>query len=156
MVAVERRLIRSAASFATLLVAACAAAGPVATPVAFDGPLPDDAFERCRVVLLQRFGAVIDSDPTWFRAETGWIAFRGDPPGERRAFLFLEAGRPAVLVESRLLSVGLFTGPQWQAATADADAARDLAIALRNVLVTAVPDPPAVPSPAPAEVVTSR
>src|SRR5688572_10574969 len=71
--------------------AACAAPPYEPCPVELTEPLPADAFARCRELLVREYGALVEVDQAAFRLQTCWLPI-ADPPGERRATVFLDTG----------------------------------------------------------------
>lgn len=120
---------------------ACGAPGYSPYPLDLGEALPDDAFSRCREVLLRRFEALVRADEEAFLLQTDWSPVP-DPPGQRRASLFLDPevpGSVAVVVELRRLEIPLVGLPAWGVARGDAAAERELADELREALVDAAP-----------------
>lgn len=125
-----------------LVVLASVAGGCVApaySPCPLDLPVPldDDAFARCREVLLRDYGALTVVDRDAFRLQTDWQP-TADPPGERRASVFRDAAAGAALaivVETRRLAVPLIGPPRWTVPRGDAAAERQLADRLRDALM---------------------
>ena len=117
------------------LLAACAAPAYAPCPVELSGALPADAFGRCRDGLLRTYGDLAIADERAFRLQTEWQPVR-EPPGERRATVFREAGASglAVVVELRWLSVPLIGVPAWTEPRGDDTAERELARLLREAL----------------------
>jgi hypothetical protein len=117
-------------------LAGCATTGYSPYPLDLEHKLPPDAFERCRAVLLNRYGTLTQADPIGFRLETGWQPV-ADPVGERRAAVFRDASHQdslAVVVELRRLSVPIVGVPHWTAPRGDDQAERELAELLRESL----------------------
>lgn len=125
------------ALLATLAVAAaCAAPGYSPFPLDLEHRLPADAFDRCRDVLLRRFVTLTRTDRQGFLIQTAWAPSQ-DPPGERRASVFLDpavSDSLAVVVELRRLRVPLIGMPSWTEPRGDAAAERALAEVLRAAL----------------------
>lgn len=122
-------------------LAACAAPAYTPCPLDLDQPLPPDAFLRCREVLLRRYDALTESDAEAFRLQTAWSPSQ-DPPGERRASVYLDAAVAdslAVVVELRYVRLPWFGLPGWTSPRGDAAAERELAEELRAALTD--PDP---------------
>lgn len=110
-------------------------------PLDLDHDLPADAFARCREVLLRRFDVLTHSDPVAFQLQTGWAPSQ-DPPGERRASVFLDPAFDrslAVVVELRRLTTPFLGLPRWTDPRGDAVAERALAAALREALKEPAP-----------------
>ncbi|MCC7399671.1 MAG: hypothetical protein IT455_21585 [Planctomycetes bacterium] len=134
MAAPERRLRRGGAVLGlALLAVGCGLARYAPCPVVVAAPLPDDAFERCREVLVRDYGALAESDAVAFRLRSGWAPCQ-DPPGQRRAAVFRDAAGLAVVVELRWLALPWFGVPQWTAPRGDDAAERELAERLASVL----------------------
>lgn len=112
---------------------ACAIAPYEPCPVDLDGPLPADAFATCQRVLGARYGPLAVADAEAFLLQTTWLPV-ADPPGERRASVFLDRGSLAVVVEVRWARETLFGLPEWSAIAADQAAERQLAAALVDQL----------------------
>ncbi len=105
-------------------------------PLDLDHKLPADAFSRCRAVLMNSYEILEYSDPVGFRLETAWQPI-ADPPGERRATVYLDPGRSdslAIIVELRRLTVPLIGMPHWTSVRGDDAAERRLARLLRESL----------------------
>jgi hypothetical protein len=118
------------------VIGACASSGYQSCPVEWSGPLPDDAFARCRTVLLRRYGKLDTADPERFLLQTPWVPV-DDPTGERRIALFPDPQQPgdlAVVVELRWPEVPLVGPPRWAIARGDAAEERALAAELRAEL----------------------
>jgi len=130
----EGRSLAEAALLAALS-AACATPAYAPCPVELPGALPADAFGRCRDVLLRTYGDLAIADESAFRLQTGWQPVR-EPPGERRATVFREAGASglAVVVELRWLSVPWIGMPAWTEPRGDDTAERELARLLHEAL----------------------
>jgi len=119
-----------------LLLAGCTTPGYSAYPLDLEHKLPNDAFERCRSVLLDRYGTLSYSDPRDFRLETAWQPI-ADPVGERRATVFRDPEHKdslAIIVELRRLTVPLVGVPHWTSVRGDDGAERELAELLRESL----------------------
>lgn len=127
---------------AAAALAACAAPAYSPCPLDLGHALPADAFARCRDVLLRRYDALTESDPQSFRLQTDWAPSQ-DPPGERRASVYLDPvvdDSLAVVVELRYLRLPSWFGlPGWTSPRGDAAAERELVEELRAAL--ADPDP---------------
>lgn len=127
---------RSALLSTLIVAAACGSPGYSPYPLDLDHALPPDAFDRCRDVLLRRFISLTRSEPQTFLLQTAWAPSQ-DPPGERRASVYLDPAAPdslAVVVELRRLYVPLVGLPGWTEPRGDAAAERELAAALRVAL----------------------
>lgn len=102
-------------------------------PVA--GPLPPDAFERCRDLLRAVCGplAIADSQP--LRLQTEWfeVADRGL---ERRVSVAQEGEGLGVVVEARWLRETLTGAPEWSEVRIDRAAERQLADRLEAALAS--------------------
>src|SRR5688572_1891248 len=135
MAAADRSRVVAATTLA--LLAACGTPPYAPCPVELQDPLPADAFLRCREVLVREFGGIAEADAAAFRIQTRWQPV-ADPPGERRATVFLDRGAPspdlAVIVELRWLTIPWFGVPAWSEARGDQAAERALASALREAL----------------------
>lgn len=119
-----------------LLVASCSSASYSPYPLDLGHKLPDDAFARCRAVLLNHYDTIAFSDAESFRLETEWLLI-SDPPGKRRATVYREQSRSdslAVIVELRRLTVPLIGMPRWTMARGDGYSERQLADWLRESL----------------------
>ncbi len=107
---------------AAFALAACASPPYAPCPVELEEPLPADAFTRCRDLLLREYGGFAEVDAAAFRLQTRWLPV-ADPPGERRATVFLDRGAGAtdlaVVVELRWLSIPWFGVPGWTVARGD-------------------------------------
>jgi hypothetical protein len=132
MAAAERAFVAALA-----VVAACASPPYAPCPVELAAPWPDDAFTRCRAVLLRDYGALAIDDAARFRLQTTWVPV-AEPVGERRATVF--CGDPhardglVVVVELRRVSVPWFGTPGWSEPRGDHAAERELANALALAL----------------------
>ena len=118
------------------VVGACASPGYSPFPLDLESGLPPDAFDRCRDVLLRRFATLTRIERQNFLLQTAWAPTQ-DPPGERRASVYLDPVVPhslAVVVELRRLRVPLIGLPSWTEPRGDAAAERALAEALRAAL----------------------
>ncbi|MBL8738463.1 MAG: hypothetical protein JNL12_18680 [Planctomycetes bacterium] len=128
-----------AASAAVLAGAhtACATTAYAPCPVPWDGPLPDDAFERCKAVLERHADRLAIADRMPLRLQTGWVA-ADDVAGERRWTVLVDDGvEPeglAVVVELRCLREPWLGSPGWGEACGDAFAERALAAELAEAL----------------------
>lgn len=133
----------NARTLLAVALAACASPPYAPCPVELEQALPADAFDRCRDVLLREYGAIAEADAAAFRLQTRWQPI-ADPPGERRATVFLDPDAPvtdlAVVVELRWLSTPWLGVPEWTVARGDAPAERELAGALRDALAAPVSD----------------
>ncbi|MFK7741159.1 MAG: hypothetical protein AB8H80_12645 [Planctomycetota bacterium] len=121
---------------AASLASACVAPRYSPYPLDLSHELPEDAFARCRAVLLADFEVLEHVDEGHFRIQTGWQPTR-EPPGERRATIYRESDRQrslAVVVEQRWLEVPLLGPPAWTPPRGDAQAERLLADRLRDAL----------------------
>ncbi|MFT7535106.1 MAG: hypothetical protein ACI85K_001057 [Hyphomicrobiaceae bacterium] len=130
------RLDLCCATVLLLLVASCSSAGYSPYPLDLEHKLPNDAFARCRAVLLNHYDTIAFSDAENFRLETEWLPI-SEPPGERRATVYRELALPAslaVVVELRRLTVPLIGVPHWTTARGDNYAERQLAEWLRECL----------------------
>lgn len=119
-----------------LATSGCVTPGYSPYPLDLERKLPADAFERCRAVLLNRYGTLAQADGNAFRLETAWQPV-ADPVGERRASVFRDPNHPdslAIVVELRRLSVPIVGVPHWTTARGDDQAERDLAGWLRESL----------------------
>lgn len=137
------RLLRvaSAAVIAGALTA-CATTAYAPCPVPWDGPLPADAFERCKVVLERHADRLAIADRMPLRLQTDWVA-ADDVAGERRwTVLGDDSVMPvglAVVVELRCLREPWLGAPGWGAACGDAFAERALAAELAEALSSRLP-----------------
>lgn len=122
-----------AGALLALAVAACTSSRYEPCPVTLDGPLPPDAFATCQRLLGARYGALTVADAEAFLLQTAWVPV-GEPPGERRASVFLDRGALAVVVEVRWAREPLLSLPEWSAIAADQPAERELAAALAAAL----------------------
>lgn len=119
-----------------LALPGCASPGYSPYPLDLEHKLPPDAFERCRAVLLHRYGTLTQADERSFRLETAWQPV-ADPVGERRAAVFRDPDHKdslAIVVELRRLSVPIVGVPHWTTARGDDQAERELAELLRESL----------------------
>jgi len=119
-----------------LLLPGCSVPGYSPYPLDLGQKLPSDAFERCRAVLLNRYGTLTYADSEDFRLETAWQPV-ADPVGERRATVFRDPrieDSLAIVVELRWLSVPLVGLPHWTTVRGDDRAERELAELLRESL----------------------
>lgn len=120
-----------------LLLCGCAVAPYAPCPVELREPLPADAFERCRGVLLRSYHVFVVDDEAGFRLQTDWEPVQ-EPVGERRATVFREPGRSegglAVVVELRWPTLPWFGLPTWSEPRGDAAAERALAKELAAAL----------------------
>lgn len=124
-----------------LLLAGCTTPGYSAYPLDLEHKLPEDAFERCRSVLLDQYGTLAHSDQRDFRLETAWQPI-AEPVGERRATVFRDPERQdslAIVVELRRLTVPLVGVPHWTSVRGDDRAERELAELLRESLHHSAP-----------------
>ena len=132
---------RSMLSLSVLLAAACSSPGYSPFPLDLGDELPEDAFARCREVLLRRYETLTRSDADGFLLQTDWAASQ-DPPGERRASVFRDPevdGSLSVVVELRRVKLPMFGLPGWTEPRGDPAAERELAEVLREAL--ADPEP---------------
>lgn len=120
-----------------VLAAACASPPYEPCPVPWQGPLPPDVFQRCREQLLRGYPGLLVADAEPLRLQTAWLA-TSDPPGERRAAVFLDDRRQppglAVVVELRWLRESWITTPGWSEVHGDDAAERELAAAIAAAL----------------------
>lgn len=119
-----------------LAVTACSTPAYAPCPLDLQHALPDDAFARCREVLLANYDYLETADEPGFRLQTAWQPTR-EPPGERRATIYRESLSPpslAIVVEQRWLEVPWFGPPGWTSARGDARAERELREQLRDAL----------------------
>jgi hypothetical protein len=123
---------------ALLLPVACTVRPYEPCPVAWSGPLPADAFATCQRVLAARYGALQVADPEAFLLQSAWAPV-ADPPGERRASVFLDRGELAVVVEVRWVREPVLGLPEWSSIAADQAAERQLAVALAEQLAVVPP-----------------
>ena len=126
---------------AAVVLAACVSPAYSPCPLDLGHALPADAFARCRDVLLRRYDALTESDAENFRLQTAWSPSQ-DPPGERRATVYLDtvvADSLSVVVELRYVRLPWFGLPGWTSPRGDAAAERELVEELRSAL--ADPDP---------------
>lgn len=129
----DRRRRGAALLAAFVALCSCTLSPYEPCPVALTGPLPADAFATCQRLLGARYGALAVADAEAFLLQTAWVPV-GDPPGERRASVFLDRGMLAVVVEVRWAREPLLGLPEWSAIAADQAAERELAAALRDQL----------------------
>lgn len=126
--------MRSAAWCLPALVAACAVAYRPC-PVDVPGPLPADAFDRCREALLARYETLVLAQAQPLRLQTDWL----DAPevrGERRVSVFTDEAGLAVVVEVRWLREPWFGAPEWSSVRGDPAAEREVADWLRAALTS--------------------
>ncbi len=130
MGAPERRLL-------VLVLLAFVAAGCAVTyqPCPVPGPVPVDAFARCRQALLTRYGELAFAEPEPLRLQTDWVEM-ADLPGERRISVFADGDGLGVVVEARWLRERMFEPPEWSEVRADPAAERELARWLGDVLTS--------------------
>ncbi|MCB9876085.1 MAG: hypothetical protein H6835_00655 [Planctomycetes bacterium] len=108
-------------------------------PLDFEGPLPDDAFERCAAVLRSSYGALTEADAASFRLQTDWVQVEGEA-SERRASVFRDDARAhslAVVVERRRLTIPVVGSPHWTTSRGDASAERELVELLHGAISVA-------------------
>lgn len=132
---VERASANAALLPALLALASCAT-GYTPLPLDLDAPLPDDAFERCAVVLRSCYGALVEADAAAFLLQSDWAAV-ADEPSERRASVFRDGSCErslAIVVERRRLTVPVMGSPYWTTSRGDDAAERELAELLREAL----------------------
>ncbi|MFO1030029.1 MAG: hypothetical protein U1F60_03030 [Planctomycetota bacterium] len=108
----------------------------------WEGPLPADAFERCKAVLGRHAGRLAIADREPLRLQTGWVG-ADDVAGERRwTVLCDDSVVPvglAVVVELRCLREPWFGTPGWGEPVGEPFAERALAAELADALAQAPP-----------------
>ena len=103
--------------------------------VASPSSLPEDAFDRCRNVLVARFGGVEHCDRQSFAMRTVWAPMPDlQVPGQQRAVVFEERGEICILVQARYLSTSLFGPPSWSSPRPAAHLERQLGALLEAAL----------------------
>lgn len=137
-----RRLLVAALAAIAGATSGCATTAYAPCPVPWSGPLPPDAFERCKAVLARHADrlAIADRDP--LRLQTDWWA-ADDVAGERRWTVLGDAStRPvglAVVVEVRCLREPWLGAPGWGEVRGDAFAERAFAAELAEALANPRP-----------------
>jgi hypothetical protein len=118
---------------------ACATTAYAPCPVPWDGPLPVDAFERCKAVLGRHADRLAIADRQPLRLQTDWVAAH-DVAGERRwTVLTDDSTAPvglAVVVELRCLREPWLGAPGWGEPVGDAFAERAFAAELAEALAS--------------------
>ena len=116
---------------------ACATAAYAPCPVPWNGPLPDDAFERCKAVLDRHADRLAIADRQPLRLQTDGVA-ADDVAGERRwTVLGDDSIAPvglAVVVELRCLREPWLGAPGWGAPSGDPFVERAFAAELAEAL----------------------
>lgn len=119
------------------LLPACATTAYAPCPVAWEGPLPADAYERCKAVLEVRASRLAIADRAPLRLQTEWQAAE-DVAGERRWTVLLddsvEPPGLAVVVELRCLREPWLGSPGWGEPVGEPFAERELAAQLAEAL----------------------
>ena len=113
-----------------LLVGGCVVAY---RPCPVDVPMPADAFERCRSVLLAVGGALAIAEAEPLRLQSGWYEVP-ERQCERRATVHAGARGLEVVVEARWLTTPWLGTPSWSDVRPDPAAERELADRLRAAL----------------------
>ncbi|MCB9887617.1 MAG: hypothetical protein H6838_19150 [Planctomycetes bacterium] len=127
-------LRRRAAVLVALAAAGCAVPYR-ACPVELPGPVPADAFARCRQALLARYGELAFAEPDPLRLQTDWVEV-DELPGERRISVYADGAELSVVVEARWLRERWFDTPEWSEVRADPATERQLARWLGEVLTS--------------------
>ena len=97
--------------------------------------LPTDAFDRVAETVRAVYPRLSVLDRETFRIQSAWLPFDDRRAGERRATVYLEGDRTlSVVVETRYLRVGFWSGPKWSSPRGDARLERELMAALVAVL----------------------
>lgn len=134
---VARLRLRIAGAVVAVAATGCATRAYEPCPVPWSGPLPNDAFERCKAVLERHAERLAIADRTPLRLQTGWAAV-DDVAGERRWTVLgddrvLPLGL-AVVVEVRCLREPWLGAPGWGEVRGDAFAERAFAAELAEAL----------------------
>jgi hypothetical protein len=125
---------RSAAAVALVAIAVGACTVRY-RPCPVDGPLPADAFVRCRDLLRAVCGPLAIADAEPLRLQTEWY----EVPGrglERRASVAHDGEGLGVVVEARWLRETLIGAPEWSEVRVDRAAERELAERLAAALAS--------------------
>lgn len=127
------------------LLAACATTAYAPCPVAWQGPLPVDAYDRCKAVLEVRASRLAIADRAPLRLQTEWQAAE-DVAGERRWTVLqddsVEPPGLAVVVELRCLREPWLGSPGWGEPVGEPFAERELAAQLAEALGAPLPGSP--------------
>jgi hypothetical protein len=116
-------------------VVACAAPGYRPAFVELLATAPADTFDKVLAAVRRHYPRLVVTEREPLRIQSDWLSHdRHGTPGQRRATVYAEGRRLAVVVEVRYLLERWFTDPQWSRIGGDPGLEDELVATLQSEL----------------------
>jgi hypothetical protein len=116
-------------------IAACAAPAYRPALVELSAAAPADAFDKVLAAVRRHYPRLVVTEREPLRIQSDWLPHdRHGTPGQRRATVYADGNRLAVVVEVRYLIERWFTDPEWSRIGGDPGLEDELVAALQSEL----------------------